>query len=72
MRFTGSGFLLFEPRNSVFKSKIEARYVIESMGGRWDAKKTLGITGLHEILSRDYGITGLKDPIRDPLTSNNE
>ena len=56
--FTGSGFLLFEPRNLVFKSKIEARFGIESMRGRWDAKKTLGITGLHEILSRDYGTEG--------------
>ena len=26
------------------------------MRGRWDAKITLGITGLHEILGRDYGI----------------
>ena len=58
MGFTGSGFLLFEPRNSVFKSKIEARLGIESMRGRWDAKKTLGITELHEILSRDYEIEG--------------
>ena len=49
MGFTGSGFLLFEPRNSVFKSKIEARFGIESMRGRWDAKKTLGITRLHEF-----------------------
>ena len=70
MGFTGSGFLLFEPRNSVFKSKIEARYVIESMGGRWDAKKTLGITGLHEILSRDYGCLLYTSPSpRDLSTS---
>ena len=26
------------------------------MRGRWDAKITLGITGLHPILGRDYGI----------------
>ena len=29
------------------------------MFGRWDAKITLGITGLHEILGRDYGIEEL-------------
>ena len=28
------------------------------MRGRWDAKKPLGITELHEILSRDYEIEG--------------
>ena len=24
--------------------------------GKWDAKKTLGVRGLHEILGGDYGI----------------
>ena len=51
--FTGFRFPLFEARNSGFKSKIEARFGIESMRGRLDAIITLGITGL-------------KDPIGDP------
>ena len=31
-------------------------FEIVSMLGRWDAKKPLGIMGLHEVLGRDYGI----------------
>ena len=33
-----------------------ARFGIEGMPARLDAKKTLGITGLPEILGRDCGI----------------
>ena len=31
-------------------------FEIVGMLGRWDAKKPLGIMGLHEVLGRDYGI----------------
>ena len=54
--FRDPGFPLFEARDSRFESKIGARFGIESIRERWDAKITLGITGLHEILGRDYGI----------------
>ena len=50
---------LFDARDSGFESKIGASFGIKSMFGRWDAKITLGITGLHEILGRDYGIEEL-------------
>ena len=33
------------------------------MRRRWDAKKTIGITGLVDILGWDYG---MEDPIEDP------
>ena len=46
-----SGFPLFEVQGSGFESKIKASFGIENMRGKWDAKKTLEITGLHEILS---------------------
>ena len=46
--FTGFGFPLFEARDSGFKSKIEARFGVESMRGRLDAKNN----------PRDYGIEG--------------
>ena len=46
-----------------FESEIRARFGIESMRGRWDAKKTIGITGLVDILGWDYG---MEDPIEDP------
>ena len=37
-------------------SKIGARFGIESTCGRWDAKITTGIMGVHKILGQDYGI----------------
>ena len=36
-----------------------ARIGIESMPVRWDAKNNPGVTGLHEMLGRDYGIEEL-------------
>ena len=50
------GFPLFEARDTGFKSKIRARFGIESMCGRWDAKNN----------PQDYGIerncgSGLRD-----------
>ena len=44
--FSGSGFPLFETRDSGFERKIGASFEIESMHGRWDAKNN----------PRDYGI----------------
>ena len=46
----------FGIRDSEFKSKIGTRFGIEIMFGRGMPKITLGITGLHKILGRDYGI----------------
>ena len=54
-----SGFPLFEVQGSGFESKIRASFGIENMRGRWDAKKTVVITGLHEILSQDNRIEEL-------------
>ena len=54
---------MFEARESGFESQIRARFGIESMRRRWDAKKTIGITGLVDILGWDYG---MEDPIEDP------
>ena len=54
------GFFLFEARDSGFREK---RVGIESMLERGMPKITLGITGLHEILARDYGI---EDPYWGP------
>ena len=54
--FSELGIYLFETRDSGFENKIGASFGIESMRGRWDAKNNLGITGLHGILGRDYGI----------------
>ena len=34
-------------------------FEIVGMLGRWDARKTLGIMGFHEVLGRDYGIEEL-------------
>ena len=46
-RFLGDpGFPLFEARNLGLKRKIDARFGIESMPARWDAKNN----------HRDYGI----------------
>ena len=50
------GFLLFEARDSVFQNEIMARFGIESMRRRWDAKNN----------PRDHGIAqsfrlGLRD-----------
>lgn len=49
--------------NRALKAKIRARLGIESVRRRWDAKKTIGITGLVDILGWDYG---MEDPIEDP------
>ena len=46
----------FGIRDSEFKSKIGTRFGIEIMFGRGMPKITLGITGLHKILGRNYGI----------------
>ena len=51
-----SGFPLFEARDSGFESKIEARFGLESLRGRWDAKNN----------PRDYGIArNLKSGLPD-------
>ena len=51
MGFSGSGisFILTEPRDSGFESKIRARLGIESIAGGGMPKITIGITGLLEI-----------------------
>ena len=56
--FGDPGFLSFEARDSGFEGKIRASFGIENYtpDGRWDAKITLGVRGLHEILGQDYGI----------------
>ena len=54
--FRDPGFPLFEVRDSGFESNIGASFGIESMHGSGMPSITLGITGLHEILSRDYKI----------------
>ena len=46
-------------------SKIRESFGIESMFGKWDAKNTLGITGLYETLGRNYGI---KEPYWRPYS----
>ena len=58
MGFSGSGisFILTEPRDSGFQSKIRARFGIESIAGGGMPKITIGITGLLEIKGRDCGI----------------
>ena len=50
------GLPLIEARDSCFSSKIWAKFRIESIRGRWDCTKFW------------VGITGLKNPIRDPLS----
>ena len=51
MGFSGSGisFILTEPRDSGFESKIRATFGIESIAGGGMPKITIGITGLLEI-----------------------
>ena len=51
MAFSGFGIslILTEPQ-------VRARFGIESIGGGEMPKITIGITGLLEILGRDYGI----------------
>ena len=55
----------FEDRDSGFESKIEACFGIESMLGRWDGKNN----PRHYGIARKFwvGITGLKNPVGDPL-----
>ena len=52
----GSSIRFFEVKDSRFESKIGASFGIERMHGSGMPSITLGITGLHEILSRDYKI----------------
>ena len=62
--FQDSVFPLFEARDSGFKSRKSRRVSgLKVCAGGGTPKITLGITELHEILSRDYGI---ENPIGDP------
>ena len=56
--FRDPGFPLFEVRDSGFESKIGASFGIESMHGSGVPSITLGVKGLHEILSRDCNPIG--------------
>ena len=51
------------------KAKSKRDFVLKVCAGGGTPKKPLGITGLLEF---SVAITGLTDPIRDPLTSMNE
>ena len=64
--FRDPGFPLFEVRDSGFESKIGASFGIESMHGSGMPSITLGVKGLHEILSRDCKI---EEPYRGSLIS---
>ena len=55
--FRDPGFSLFEARDSGFESKIRGEFeVLKVCLGSGMRKITLGITGLHEIFGRDYGL----------------
>ena len=54
--FQDPGFPLFEARDSGFQSKIGRSLGLKVCQEGEIPKITLGITGLHEILGRDYGI----------------
>ena len=62
--FRDPGFPLFEARNFKAKSGRDSGLKVSSEGGM--PKITLGITGLHEILGRDYGI---EEPYWEPSTT---
>ena len=62
--FRDPEFPLFEARNFKAKSGRDSGLTVSSEGGM--PKITLGITGLHEILGRDYGI---EEPYWEPSTT---
>ena len=63
--FWDPGFPLVEARDSGFESKIGARFGIESIRERWDAKNNPRDYGIARILGRDYGI---EEPYWRPST----
>ena len=58
--FSGSGIsFIWNAGFGILKQNAETKFGIESMRGRWDTKNNPRVTGLNEILGRDYGIEEL-------------